>query len=141
MKVRINLDQFGLLDFPKAEEIYRKGYAAGVANADSIKKRVTARMPRTTREARRMAFKARTPFVRFESVDVRGGSPEQNEYLRYIFEPAKADTFGIVQARNSFYRAVSSGRIQDLLPQAQYNDSTGLFRLKEIGRASCRERV
>ena len=130
MKVRIHLDEFGLLDFPKAEEIYRKGYAAGVANADSIKKRVTARMPRTTREARRMAFKARTPFVRFESVDVRGGSPEQNEYLRYIFEPAKADTFGIVQARNSFYRAVSSGRIQDLLPQAQYNDSTGLFRLK-----------
>lgn len=129
MKVRINLDQFGLLDFPKAEEIYRIGYASGVEHADSIKKRVTSRIPKATREARRMAFKARTPFVHFDSVDVRGGSPNQNKYLRYIFEPAKADTFGIVQARHSFYRAVSSGRIQNLLPQAVYNDSTGLFRL------------
>lgn len=130
IKVRINLDEFGLLDFAKADEIYRRGYDVGLEYADSIKRRVTSRMPKTIRQARRMAFKSHTPPVRFESVDVQGGTPDQNEYLRYVFEPAKADTFGIVQARHSFYRAVSSGRIRDLLPQAEYNDSTGLFRLK-----------
>lgn len=130
ISIRINLDQFSLLDFPACDEIYRIGYEHGMKCIDSIKRRVTARMPRLTREANRMAFKARTPYVRFKSVEVTGGTPHQNEYLRYIFEPAKADTFGIVHARESYYRAVSSGRISDLLPRAEYDDSTGLFDLK-----------
>lgn len=129
INIRVKLDEFSLLDFQACDAIYKIGYDRAMEFIDSIKRRVTSRMPALTRRTNRMVFKARTPFVRFDSVDVQGGTPRQNEYLRYLFEPAKADTFGIVHARQSFYRAVSSGRIADLLPKAEYNDSTGLFRL------------
>lgn len=130
MKINIKLNQFGLLDFPAAKKIYEIGYNTTMANIDSIKSRITSRVPAVARNTARGVFKSRTPYVRFEhNVDISGGSTEQREYLKYLFEPAHADTFGIAHARESFYRTVSTGRMQELLPKAQYNDSTGLFRL------------
>ena len=43
IKIRVNLDRFSLLDFPKAEEIYEIGYRRGLEMADSIKSRISAR--------------------------------------------------------------------------------------------------
>lgn len=129
IKVRINLDNFGLLDFPMARKIYQVGYDKMQSMIDSVKGRVTSRMPAVARETARSVFKSQTPFTRFSGVSVTGGTPRQNEYIRYIFEPADADTFGIVHARESYYRAVSTGKMRDILPHAEWNDSTRLFLL------------
>lgn len=45
IKMRINLDQFSLLDFPKAQQIYKIGYDHAMAMMDSIKSRVHTRVP------------------------------------------------------------------------------------------------
>jgi len=132
IKMRINLDEFGLLDFPKAQQIYKIGYDHAMAMMDSIKGRVKSRIPKTARELRRAVFKSKSPYVRFDSVAVTGGTPQQNSYLTYIFTGSghhQADTFGIDRARSAFYRAISPGRLRDLHPQSTYNDSTGLFAL------------
>lgn len=129
IKIRVNLDEFGLLDFPAARRIYSIGYDKAMSMIDSIKGRVTSRMPGVARNTARAAFKSKTPYVHFDTVDVTGATAEQNRYIKYMFEPAHADTFGIRHARESFYRSISSGRISDLFPQAVYNDKTGLFRL------------
>lgn len=131
VKVRINLSDFGLLDFGAAREIYKRGYDRTMEMMDSIKARVHTRVPSGSRELRRAVFKSQTPALRFSEVKVTGGTPRQNEYLEYLFHPAQgADTIGVDRARLAFYRAISSDKLSGFVPTATaVNDSSGLFRL------------
>jgi NTE family protein len=129
IKLKVDLHKFGLLDFEQAEKIYQVGYDYAMSMMDSIKSRVGARMPRIALDTRRAVFKSQTPYVRFDSINVSGATRRQNNYIKYLFTPAKADTFGIVHARESYYRAITPGRLKDLSPRAIQNDSTGLFKL------------
>lgn len=131
IRIHIDVSRFSLLDFGKAREIYAIGYARGLEMMDSIRSRVSSRIPQPTRQLRRDVFKSASPYVRFDSVHVDGGTRQQNEYIKRIFESSrhKADTFGIEAARLAYYRALTPGRLRNLFPQAHYNPSTGLFAL------------
>lgn len=129
IRIHVDLRRYNLLDFAKAQEIYNIGYRQAVSMMDSIKARVTARRAAATLLQRRNAFKAHTPYLHFDTVAVSGATPRQNKYIKYLFDRNKADTFGIKQAKESFYRAVSSGKLRDLQPHAIANDTTGLFTL------------
>lgn len=129
IKIKVDVSQFSLLDFGKAREIYAKGYARAMEMMDSVERRVTARIPAETRAIRRSVFKDRTPYLIFDSVKVSGGNPGQNDYLRYIFTHNSPDTFGIARARDSYYRAISTGQIQNLVPQAVRAPGDSLFTL------------
>ena len=130
IKIRLNLNKFSLLDFPAARAIYQVGYDNTMKMMDSIKTRITSRTPAQARELQRRVFKSKTPYLRFSSVDTYGAAPDQNEYISYLFRPRHdRDTIGVDRAREAFYRAISAGTLKDLYPQAQYNDSTGLFNL------------
>lgn len=129
IKLAINLQEFGLLDFPKAQAIYQIGYNKAMSMMDSIKARIKRRIPTESLDIKRSVFKSQTPYLRFESVNVTGGNKEQNDYLSYIFDKDKHDTISIEKAKISYYRAISSGKIKDLLPQESYNKETGLFDL------------
>ncbi|MEG0700754.1 MAG: patatin-like phospholipase family protein, partial [Muribaculaceae bacterium] len=84
MKIDINLQEFGLLDFPKAQAIYQIGYDKAMTMMDSIKTRVHARMPKETRTLKRDIFKSATPEVVFDSVIVTGARPDQNDFIKYM---------------------------------------------------------
>ncbi len=131
IKVRIDVSNFGLLDWDRADAIYRAGYRRGVEMMDSIKTRIPTRADSTARRLRRAVFKSGTPALRFDSVNVEGATKRQNEYIKYLFHPAKGtDTIGIDRARLAFYRALSSGKMSYLRPRAHVNnDSAGLFTL------------
>ncbi len=131
IKVRIDVSNFGLLDWDRADAIYRTGYRRGVEMMDSIKARIPTRADSTARRLRRAVFKSGTPALRFDSVNVEGATKRQNEYIKYLFHPAKGtDTIGIDRARLAFYRALSSGKMSYLRPRAHVNnDSDGLFTL------------
>lgn len=136
IRIHIKLSQFGLLDFDKAKEIYALGYDKAMEMMDSIKNRVYTRVPARSRTLRRDVFKSMTPYVRFDSVNITGGTPAQNHYLDYLFTKRheKTDTFGLADAKISFYRAIAPGQISNFVPHALYNDTTGLFTL--TGKAS-----
>ncbi|MCM1518163.1 MAG: patatin-like phospholipase family protein [Pseudoflavonifractor sp.] len=128
IRLHLYLEEFGILDFPRAGEIYKIGYDFAMAKMDSIKARVRARVPAGSRERRRDAFKALTPVVRFDSVTVTGATKDQNEYIRRMFT-ARTDTFGLAHTKEAYYRAITSGKIKNLVPEARYNEATGLFDL------------
>lgn len=132
IKLHIDLNQYGLLDFPLARQIYKIGYDRTMDIIDSIKTRVTSRISKDARAQRRAAFKARTPYTRFasDSVTITGVGPQQARYIRDIFVPEKADTFGILHARDAYYRAITPGLIHTMQPTATYNPSTGLTSLR-----------
>lgn len=129
IKLRINLDEFSLLDFEAAKQIEKIGYDHAMAMMDSLKTRVTSRISPVARQTKRGIFKSKTPYVVFNEVDVTGGFPKQNKYIKYLFEPAHTDTFDLDHARQSYYRAITPGRLRDLFPKAIYNDTTGYFKL------------
>ncbi len=130
IKLHIDLHEFGLLDFPKARQIYRIGYDHAMSMMDSIKARVVSRMPHEVRSLRRAVFKSKVPALRFDRVSVSGGTERQNDYIRYLFRPESgSDTIGIDRARDAYYRAISSGKLRDLSIHSAYDDTTGLFSL------------
>lgn len=128
--IRVDLNEFGLLDFPQARKIYQVGYDKAMSMIDSIKARVTSRISPVARATARGVFKSNTPYVRFnKDVAVDGADRHQRRFIKYLFRPAHADTFGIAHAREAYYRAITPGRLRDLYPTATYNDTTGLFDL------------
>lgn len=127
--IHIDLSEFGLLDFPKYKEIYEIGYKRGLEMIDSIKMKVSARVPSLARDIDRSTFKARTPVVRFDSVDVTGGTHRQNIYLESLFRRHEADTFGIPFAKEAYYRAITPGRLMNFVPNPVYDNHDSLFRL------------
>lgn len=129
IKMDVPVRMFGLLDWDAAPRIYEIGYNTAMEMMDSICGRVTSRVPQNARRLRRQVFKATTPYVRFDSVSVTGASRHQNEYIKYLFTHNSADTFGISSARDAYYRALTPGRLRNLMPHALYNDTTGLFTL------------
>lgn len=130
MRIHVDCSDFSLLDFPQAQAIYERGYQTAMAALDSVKARVHTRTPDGFAEQRRRAFKAATPPMRFDSINVTGGDRHQNEYVRYLFRPHNGtDTIGIETARAAYYRALSSGKFSLLRPKAYYNPETGLFRM------------
>lgn len=131
IKVRIDLNEFGLLDWAAAKEIYTRGYMRTMEMMDSIKARIPERVSPETRTLRRNVFKSLTPELRFANVDVSGASEKQNEYIKYLFKPASGcDTIGVDRARLAFYRALGSDKLNYLTPHAVPGDSTELFDLQ-----------
>ena len=130
IKLNIDLKKFYLLDFEQADEIYRIGYDNAMAMMDSIKSRISPRIPLDLRNSRRQEFKSRLPILQFDRVEVSGGTKSQNDYITHLFgSTSKTDTIDIDHARDVYYRAISSDRFRELLPQTTYNDSTDLFTL------------
>lgn len=129
IKLRVDLNQFSLLDFQKADEIYQIGYDKAIEMIDSIKGRVSGRRDSATVAERRRRFKAATPAVAFDSVKVSGATASQNEYLRSLFTQTDSTTLSMGSARDAYARAVSTGRMKDLDPKAVYDPETGRFRL------------
>lgn len=130
IRIRVDLHNFGLLDWGKAQTIYTIGYNRAIEMMDSIGVRVSTRRPKVAVQAARGAFRSATPYLRFDSVEVSGATEKQNKFIANMFRPRHdCDTFGIDVARPAYYRAMSSGRISELYPTAVYKPQDGLFKL------------
>ncbi len=139
VNIRIDLDEFSLLDFGKYKEIYDIGYRRGLEMVDSVKLKIKAvasgvEAPRAQVTARRDRFKAATPEVRIDSVTVTGGTPRENAYLQSLFIRDGRCVATFPEARDAYYRAISSGRLQNFVPYPVYNpaDSTFAYHYKAV---------
>lgn len=130
IKMRLDLNRYGLLDFPEARAIYQVGYDYAMSMMDSIKARIGERRPESVVESRRAAFKQTVPRLRYADAKVYGASKEQNRYIESLFShQAEGDSIPAAKARRAYYRAMASGQLKQLFPQAAYDKSSGLFHL------------
>ena len=130
IKIDIALKEFNILDFPKADMIYKRGYDRAMQMIDSIKCSTKKRTMKASRQLSRSIFKSHTPKVSFGSVTVTGGSRRQNDYLSSLFVKDGNDTISINDAQTAYYRAISSGKLNDFVPEATYNLRNKMFDLK-----------
>ena len=130
IKMRLDLNRYGLLDFPEAQAIYKVGYDYAMSMMDSIKARITPRREASRVAERRARFKQTVPGLSVGDVTVYGAAPAQNRYIQSLFRTeSDTDSISIGRARLAYYRAIGSGQLQQLFPQASYNRTTGLFDL------------
>ena len=131
VNIRIDLDEFSLLDFPKAAEIYAIGYKRGLEMMDSIRMAVKGVAPASGVAERRAAFKSKTPSMTISGVEVTGGTPGENAYIESLFKPRHGhSTLTLPEATDAYYRAISTGRLQNLVPTPVYNPSDTTFTLR-----------
>lgn len=128
VNVRINLDEFGLLAFDKYQEIYDIGYRRGLEVMDSIKAKVKVRVAKAAVEAARSEFKAATPKVRIDSVRVTGGTKTEDAFLQSFFDHREGP-MNLVEGRDAYYRAISSGKLQNFVPTPMYNERDSMIDL------------
>lgn len=121
IKIQCPVLDFGVLDFGQADVIYEIGYKTGLAMVDSIKQRTAARRSAEEVAARRRQFAAATPEVLFDSVAVTAGSPGQRDFLKFLFDRGYPNQpFGLEQTQDAYYRAISGGKLRNLLPVVEY---------------------
>ncbi len=130
VNIRIDLDEFSLLDFGKYQQIYDIGYRRGLEMIDSIKMKIKSTAPQAEVSRRREAFKRATPEMRIAKVNVTGGTQAENAYLESLFTPRKGEsTMTFAEARDAYYRAISSGKLQNFVPTPVYNPADSTFTL------------
>ncbi|MCH5233058.1 MAG: patatin-like phospholipase family protein [Muribaculaceae bacterium] len=120
VKIQVPVLNFGVLDWGEAEEIYSIGYKTGLSMVDSIKKRLPARESLSVVNERRKEFAKNTPEVIFDSLEVTGATPQQAKYIKFLFQGKKNKPINLQQVKNGYYRAVTEGKLYDLLPQAEF---------------------
>ncbi len=133
MRIHMDLHEYSLLDYAKSQAIYEVGYRRGLEMVDSIKSRTSARRPAKEVRARREAFKASFKPMEFARVECTGGKPTQNAFIEAQF-PKK--NFDLNSARNGFYRSISGGAMQNLMPTAEYVDSSYVLKLKAYPKSN-----
>lgn len=126
VKIQVPVLNFGVLDWGDAKEIYEIGYKTGMSMVDSIKKRLPARESLAKVNERRTKFRSATPKVEFDSIEITGATPSQAKYLRFLFEgkqeKGKTDkSIDLEGVKKGYYRAVTEGKLYNLLPQAKFN--------------------
>ncbi len=133
IKIQVPVLNFGVLDFDKAEEIYQIGYETGMAMVDSVMRRCPVRRELSEVTARRKAFASKTPEVEFTKIEVEGAKPGQARFLESLFHgPEKRKEVNMKEVESSYYRAVTDGKLSDLLPQyipGQDNHNTLLLKV------------
>lgn len=120
IKIQVPVTDYGVFDWGDALEIYNTGYQTGLSMVDSIKTRCPYRMGKEELKKRREEFKARTPVVEFNKIVVEGATPAQDKYIKELFTDNKYTTIGMQQVKAAYYMAVNSGKLVDLLPQAEF---------------------
>lgn len=119
----------GLLDFDKYDELCDAGYRKTNSVIDSIKARITRRVPYTEVEERREAFNARKPKLEFQNIQVEGLQDPQQR--KFFIQSIKHDNniISIDELRQQYFKLVSSPQIKAIRPVTIFNPETGVFDL------------
>lgn len=121
VKIKVPVTNYGTLQFDKAQEIYEVGYRTGLAMVDSIKSRLKARRPLEEVKEHRREFAAATPALRFDSISVTGTNANQENYLKFLFYGGhKRHTIDMPEVISAYYRAVTDGSLNNLVPNAEF---------------------
>lgn len=130
VNVRFHLDRFSLLDWGAADEIYDIGYKRGIALADSLRQRISARRTPARVADRRKQFRSLIPSIVIADVAVEGTTGDKSRYIKYLFESCRSDgdtTMTLDKARDGYYRVASTGRMRNLVPHVAYHPAGSCF--------------
>ena len=122
--------EVGLLDFHKVKQLHDLGYETTLRLIDSIRSKVPRTVPLDSVRARREAFKATFPDIRFRNIYVRGATDEQRQYIKREIRDEDEEYFSLDELRQAYFRLLSDNSISEILPTAIYNPFDRSFDLQ-----------
>ena len=121
IKIQVPVLGYGVFDWDEARQIYQTGYQTGLSMIDSIKARCSYRRSASEVAKLRKEFASATPDVKFGKVVVEGATPPQDAYIKELFTEGRNMPIGMERVSEAYYRAVTGGKLTDLLPQAKFS--------------------
>ncbi len=121
-----------MLDFDRAVEIMDAGYADAMEKMPEILERIRDRRTPEQYAARREAFRARCPELRFGSYDIEGLTRAQREYVRDFVKLDEKHHGGerelnFAQLRDNLYSVLADGDFSMEFPRALYDSVSGRY--------------
>lgn len=123
-------DNVNLMDFDRFDELHNNGYNRTMQLMDSIKSRISRRSNYRQLELRRMVYKKKMPQLRFRKITIRGGSEQQQKYIRKEFHSSDDEIFELEDLRQGYFRLMSDNMISEIIPHAVYNEADSTFTLR-----------
>ncbi len=118
-----------LLDFHKADSIYKIGYDGTIAKIEEIKKSISDRIEPFSISLKRSVFKSRTPVLRFREIEIYGATDVQKEYILKVLNQDGTKYFSLEDFKQGYYKLLSDKKITEIRPAAIYNYSDKSFKL------------
>lgn len=122
------LDNRGIFDFSKAEEVMDVGYITVIDNLGGIFDLVDRRIPASEVEARRQEFLYTKPPLVVDSIYIEGLNNSQSEYVRKLFKHRK-DLISIEDVKLQYFKLIADDKISAIFPELAYNKRTGFYDL------------
>jgi len=122
------LDDRGVFDYSKADEVVQTGYNTVVDNLGGIYDLVQRRMPLAEIEKKRKNFCDTKPALIIDSVHIIGVNKSQAEYVRRLLK-SKDELVDIETLKMQYFKIIADDKISSIFPELIYNPRSGYFDL------------
>lgn len=123
------LSDVNLMDFDRVDEIVGFGYQTAINLMDSIKAKVSRRVPLDSLTHARKQFREKLPPLYISQINVLGLNSKQQKYIDRVLK----NKFSIVtfdRFKVNYYRLMSDKVFARLQPQFVYDRNSGLYDVK-----------
>ena len=121
MMLQFQFPDVNLLDFPRAKELMDEGYRRTLHLIDSIRLRVTRRVPLSEVNARRRAYRESLPKLMFKNIYVTGVTDARRHYIEEQLHRDINGEFSMEEFKRAYFKMLSDSKIKEIIPHAVYN--------------------
>jgi len=128
-QMTFNLSSVSLLDFYKADSLFRLGYEETMAKMDSIEQLTDRRVSVFDLNLKRSLFKSHTPTLRFREIVINGASDAEKAYILKVLGQNGSAYFNLETCKVGYFKLLSDKKINEIIPHAEYDSIDASFRL------------
>jgi len=122
------LNYVKLLEFHKADGMYRLAYDSTIKKIEQIREKVSRRISKEELQAQRDSFRATFPELRFKKIKVTGVNSAQQEYIVKSLSENN-EYIDIETFKKNYFKLIADGRIAEINPIAVYDEADNSFDL------------
>lgn len=122
-------DNISLLDFNKIDNILEAGIQTTEQMIDSIKSRISRKLPPKAMMQKRESFNSKKPKLFFQNIQVEGvQDPMQRKFIIQSIKH-KYNVVTLSSFKKEYFKLVADEHIKSIRPISRYNKETGYFDL------------
>lgn len=129
MVIKFRYDDVSLLDFHLVDDLDKIGYDQTMNMMDTIKTRISRRVPSDNVMLKRKVFKSKLPELRVRNIYIEGANPQQQSFIRKEFHASNEEYLTFEDLKRGYFRLLSGNMIQEIIPHAVYDPIDGFYDL------------
>ncbi len=123
------LNNVGLLDFNKIDEILKSGTETANHSLDSIRLLIQRRVSKESVNEKRKQFNAKKPELYFQNIQVEGvEDPMQRKFIIQSIKH-RYNVITLASLKKEYFKLIADDHIKSIIPIARLNRETGYFDL------------